>query len=119
MSRSLEDLVARWERIAKHAATYNLTLDDWLNDLDLRDMIGRQLVETSAANAADIRSRLAFADKTFREATLDAKQSLWGPTAGGEHHPTRHWWYFRYPSAPGAAIRRDLETAGILARSER
>jgi len=116
MSRSLEDLVARWERIAKHAATYNLTLDDWLNDLDLRDMIGRQMDEPAAADGA-LRVRLETADRAFRDATLESKRSMWGPTAGGEHHAARHWWYFRYPSSPGASMRADLEVAGVLARN--
>jgi len=55
-------------------------------------------------------------DGVFRAATLESNQSLWGPTAGGEHHPSRQWWYFRYPSTPGPSMRRDLETAGVLRR---
>lgn len=117
MPRSLDDLVARWAQIAAHAGTYNLTLDDWLNDLDLRDIISRRMTETPDAITADIEARLMSADQAFRTATLESKQSLWGPTAGGEHHATRQWWYFRYPSSPGPSMRRDLETAGVLRRS--
>ena len=119
MPRSLEDLVARWEQIATHAATYNLTLDDWLNDLDLRDIIGRRIAETPDAHTAEIQARLGAADQTFRDATRESTQSLWGPTAGGEHDPTRHWWYFRYPASPGPSMRRDLEIAGVLRRADR
>jgi len=119
MPRSLEDLVDRWEQIAAHAATYNLTLDDWLNDLDLRDIIGRRTAEASAPLPAAVQSRLAIADEAFRAATRESSQSLWGPTAGGEHHATRQWWYFRYPMRPGLTMRHDLETAGVLPRPAR
>jgi hypothetical protein len=116
MPRTLEDLVNRWAQIAAHAATYNLMLDDWLNDLDLRDIIGRRLSQTPDALTPEIEARLTSADAVFRAATLESNQSLWGPTAGGEHHPSRQWWYFRYPSTPGPSMRRDLETAGVLRR---
>ena len=118
MTRSLEEMVARWADIANRAATYDLTLDDWLNDLDLRDMIGRRIAEAPAADD-DLRSRLNAADRVFRESTRDAKRSLWGPNAGAEHHSTRQWWYFRYPSSPGSSMRRDLDAAGILPTTQR
>ncbi len=111
MAQSLEELVSRWERTAKSAATYNLTLDDWLNDLDLRDIIDRQ----SSANPG-LRARLDAADREFRANTAESKRSMWGPTAGAEHHLTRHWWYFRYPSSPGESMELDLIAAGILPR---
>lgn len=113
MPQSLADLVGRWEEIAKHAATYNLTLDDWLNDLDLRDMIARQMSDALTVDDS-LRPRLEAADQAFRAATRESNRSMWGPTAGGEHHATRHWWYFRYPSSPGSEMRRDLTSAGIL-----
>ena len=119
MPRSLEDLITRWEQIAQHAATYNLTLDDWLNDLDLRDIINRRIADAPASDMSVLESRLNAADAMFRDATLESQRSLWGPTAGAEHHSTRQWWYFRYPSAAGATMRRDLETAGVLPRSHR
>jgi hypothetical protein len=118
MARSLEEMVARWAEIAKHAATYNLTVDDWLNDLDLRDMIARQVAGVAVSDTS-VRSRLESADRVFREATLEAKQSLWGPAAGAEHHPKRQWWYFRYPRLPGASMKHDLEAAGVTVQRRR
>lgn len=115
MALSLEEMISRWEKTAKGAATYDLTLDDWLNDLDLREMIARQTSE-GAVVSASAKSRLDEADRAFRESTIEAKGSMWGPTAGREHHPTAHWWYFRYPSSPGSYMRRDLIAAGVLQR---
>ena len=116
MPRSLDDLVNRWAQLAEHAATYNLSRDDWLNDLDLRDIISRRVSQTPDELTLEIEARLTYADQAFRAATLESKQSLWGPTAGGEHHASREWWYFRYPAFPGPSMRRDLEIAGILRR---
>lgn len=118
MTRSLEEMIRRWEEVASRAATYNLTLDDWLNDLDLRDIISRQLAEVPGAQADILRSRLDAADRRFREATIETTRSLWGPAAGAEHLAVRDWWYFRYPSAPGSSMRRDLQVAGILSRNK-
>ena len=116
MKRSLAELVARWEQVAKRAATYNLTLDDWLNDLDLRDIISREDIDRASADASILRSRLDAADRLFREATSQATGSLWGHVAGAGHDAIRHWWYFRYPRSPGDSMRRDLSAAGILLR---
>jgi hypothetical protein len=113
MERSLEELIVRWEAIAQRAATYNLTLDDWLNDLDLRDIIGRRISTTFLDDTGDLRSRLDAADRLFRTATRESKRSLWGPTAGAEHDPAREWWYFRYPTSPGAALRAELKRASL------
>jgi hypothetical protein len=115
MARPVEEMIASWERIASGASTYNLTLDDWLNDLDLRDVIARRLAESQSVDGR-LRERLESADRAFREATAEARQSLWGPTAGAEHRSSTHWWYFRYPSSPGEEMRRDLRAAGILPR---
>ena len=114
MTRSLEQLIERWEEIARHAATYDLTLDDWLNDLDLRDMISRRVADAQLREGNDLRSRLEAADGVFRAATRGAERSLWGAEA--KHDSTRQWWYFRYPSRPGSTMRHDLEANGIVQR---
>jgi hypothetical protein len=116
MTRSLSDLVDLWERVASRAATYSLTLDDWLNDLDVRDIIARQLATASEFQRAEVASGLAKADDEFRAGTREAVRSLWGETAGRDHDRELHWWFFRYPSSPGGEIRSDLIAAGVLAR---
>src|SRR3954470_8660634 len=98
MTRTLPTMIAQWEEIAKHASTYNLTLDDWLNDLDLRDLIEREMAKAPTVDRDALRSRLELADQAFRDATRESNSSLWGRTAGADHHATRQWWYFRYPS---------------------
>ena len=116
MPRSLEELIARWKQVATHAAAYDLTLDDWLNDLDLRALIERQLSIASAPLTAELSSGLAAADAEFRRGTRESARSLWGEAGERDHDREMHWWYFRYPSAPGPEMHADLRAAGIIPR---
>lgn len=115
-SKGLRGIVASWDAIARNAERYELTLDDWLNDLDLRDIIAGAMAVASNTTVGDLRDALERADDTFREATIELKQSLWGVHGAGgarSHDPIAQWWYFRYPRRPGFSMRRDLDSAGI------
>ena len=115
-SKGLHGILASWDVIAHNAERYDLTLDDWLNDLDLRDIIAGAMAVASDTVVDELRDPLAQADDTFRAATVEVKQSLWGAHGAGgtrSHDPVSHWWYFRYPRRPGFSMRRDLESAGI------
>ena len=111
----LEGLVARWSAIASTAGRYDLTLDDWLNDLDLRDILAGALAVAPAFARDEVRSALSRADAAFRAATVESARSLWGAAGEGAnaHDQVRQWWYFRYPRHPGATMRADLAEAGI------
>ena len=115
-SKGLRGIVASWDAIARNAERYDLTLDDWLNDLDLRDIIAGAMAVASNTSIGDLRDALERADDMFRAATIELKQSLWGAHGAGgarSHDPVSQWWYFRYPRRPGFSMRRDLESAGI------
>jgi hypothetical protein len=117
-SKGLNGIIATWDTIARGAERYDLTLDDWLNDLDLRDIISGAMAVVPEANARDLRDALERADDAFRSATIEVEQSLWGVPLDGEasarqHNRVSQWWYFRYPRRPGFSMRRDLESAGI------
>ncbi|QQS14277.1 MAG: hypothetical protein IPK81_08950 [Rhodospirillales bacterium] len=96
----LADRVGRWEKtVAALAGGYTLTLDDWLNDMDLRQLIAEQWPQFSAAERGALDDRLALADAQFRRATREAGKCLWGKRNARRDgwKPTRHWWYFRQP----------------------
>ena len=115
-SKGLRGIVASWDAIVRNAERYELTLDDWLNDLDLRDIIAGAMAVASNTTVADLREALERADDTFRAATIELQQSLWGVHGAGgarSHDPVAQWWYFRYPRRPGFSMRRDLDSAGI------
>jgi len=117
-SKGLRGIVADWEAIARGAENYELTLDDWLNDLDLRDIIAGAMAVAPEAIVQILRDTLERADDAFRAATVEFKQSLWEVGVDAKPGARRHdrvsqWWYFRYPRRPGFSMRRDLESAGI------
>ena len=108
----LPGIVATWNVIASHAERYDLTLDDWLNDLDLRDVIAGAISVTSEREEQGVRSVLEGADDRFRRATIEAPRPL---VAGVDR--AVQWWYLRCPAHPGASMRDDLLAAGLLTRA--
>jgi hypothetical protein len=107
----LEGLVARWEAFADEVAgSYALGLDDYLNDLDLRDILEGALAVAEGPAARAARRRTTAADQRFRGATEDC-EPLWGP--GGGRGASKAWWYGRKPSAPGPELAEDLRRDGM------
>ena len=110
----LEGAVARWEAIAVSAKNYDFTLDDWLNDMDLRDIIAGALAVAGPDEKKAVSERLNKADHKLREATVETG-SIWGSAMSGEMapDPKKAWWYFRRPMDPGETMQEDLEAAGL------
>jgi hypothetical protein len=111
----LRGLITRWSVIARDAAHYNLTIDDWLNDVDLRDMIAGAMAVAPDAERHAVAQALDDADESFRSATMATKRSLWGDpvSVADNHDPQQQWWYFRRPAHPGKTMRADLTAAGV------
>ena len=114
-NKRLSDIIAQWDGIARSATRYDLTLDDWLNDVDLRDIIAGALEVASEREQRDVRDALGRADEVFKGATTETKQSMWGYAVakGDKHDRLRQWWYFRRPVHPGKTMRADLVAARI------
>lgn len=109
--KGLRGIIAEWHSVARSAATYDLTLDDWLNDVDLRDIIAGAFAVAPDHVQHELRKLLDQADDDFRAATVECAASLRGD--GNSRDRTRVWWYYRCPARPGETMRRDLEAAGI------
>jgi hypothetical protein len=108
--RGLRGLVAKWDAIATGAERYDLTLDDWLNDLDVRDIIAGAMAVAPEREHQAVRSTLERADDRFRKATVESPRPL-----AADAEPAQ-WWYLRYPAQPGAGLRKELGAAGYLQR---
>jgi len=107
----LAGLLERWERVVDEvAAGYPLGLDDYLNDMDGRELIAAVLQLAAPRERAAAAPRLAAADERLRGLVAAAPGCLWGAGAAKEHGwtPERQWWYFTSPLHPGAQLRRDL-----------
>jgi len=107
----LEGLIAAWKRVADHVADgYSLGLDDYLNDLD-----GRQLLEEALAHATDeerasAMPRIRRTDERMKSLVVPTLECLWGDKVAEQEgwSPESHWWYFSLPRAPGELLREDL-----------
>jgi len=110
----LQGAVARWESIAGSVDGYDFNLDDWLNDMDLRDIIAGAIRVASDELRHSVSRRLEQADDRIRKATV-VTGPIWGTkvAAAHSHDPDHTWWYFRVPINPGETLRSDLERAGL------
>ena len=98
--QTLEERVAAWEKIvAALERGWRFDLDDWLNDMDLRQMIEDSLALYGPDERGALDIRLAKADADFRLNTVEAGKCLWGKKAAKREKwsATTNWWYFRKP----------------------
>jgi hypothetical protein len=89
------ELIERWERIAAHPVA--LGHDDWLNDLDVRQL----LHDLRRRERAPYRARLQASDAAFKAFTRPVRTCLWGEANAERNGWTRrrNWWYYRIPAA--------------------
>ena len=117
----LEGLLRGWEAtVAAVADGYPLdTLDDYLNDLDGRQILDEALAVAPRAGARRVRRRLDAADARFRALALPTTRCLWGDRAAAEHGwaADRSWWYWSRPRRAGAELDREID--GVLAEPPR
>lgn len=91
----LDRLIDSWQRAVEQVERgYDLTFDDYLNDLDGREMIRRLLPRGKKPPA-----RLVRADRRFRAATRKVTTCVWGEKNRRKHNwtPAANWWYFALP----------------------
>ena len=111
----VEGLVRAWETIAAAiAAGYGLTLDDYLNDLDVREIIEDTLA-TMPEPDGPLLDRLRTADGVVRGATVVGADCLWGEANRAAHgwSARANWWYYAVPKHPGDELTGDLVRNGF------
>jgi hypothetical protein len=110
----LAGLIADWERVADEVADgYELGLDDYRNDLDLRQILHEVQRDVPEAWTDPLKKRLQAADRHLRTHLVAQATCIWGEKAAAEHRWTaaENWWYFHRPRRPGAELARDLARA--------
>jgi hypothetical protein len=111
IERGLDGLIADWEEVAAAIDRgYPLdTLDDYLNDMDTRQLI-HDVVAAIPRAAQAVAARLAAADRRAKARLEPRGTCLWGaPLAVSRGwSPEREWWYFMQPARPGPGLSRDL-----------
>lgn len=109
----LDGLLEQWENAVDDVEeTYPLGLDDYLDDMDGRELIeGAMEVASPETRRASLK-RLRKADGRMQELLVPAGRCLWGSDMAEQHDwtPQKNWWYFMHPRDPGPELKEDLET---------
>ncbi len=117
--RGLSGLLEHWASIvAAVERGRDASLDEWLNDMDLRDILAGALAAAGPRERRAAAIRLDDADERFHGVT-EPCTCLWGDQIAQTNRwrPEWQWWYFRRPTVPGPTLREDLLVNGLL-RSE-
>lgn len=110
----LEWLVKAWEGLAEEVeGGYDAGLEDYLNDLDLRQILAEAMAAVAAEEWAAERPRVQAADARFQAASAPRPSCLWGERAERERgwNAAANWWYYRIPRRPGPALAKALGRA--------
>jgi hypothetical protein len=113
VSRGLDGLVGDWERTVESIAHgYEFGLDDYLNDLDGRQLIEEAMAINEAANRLKYGDRIRRADERMKKLVRQTDVCLWGNAAEKRHgwSADKNWWYFSVPKAAGPELLVDLNS---------
>jgi hypothetical protein len=108
----LRGLAENWEEVVRSVEEgYSLGLDDYLNDMDGRQLIDEILPIAPARERDIVMKRIRQADAKLQWLVRPAGRCLWGDEAAGQNGWTanKNWWYFSIPSHPGEELLRDIE----------
>jgi len=107
----VEGLIEEWERVVGSIESgYPLGLDDYLNDMDGRELISSVRTAVPRALTPVQRRRLEAADARGRALLIPHGSCLWGERIADAHgwDPELHWWYFMRPRRPGKDLATEL-----------
>ena len=114
--RGLTGLLEQWTGIVGTTERgRDGSLDEWLNDMDLRDILAGALAAAAPRDRRTASTHLDDADTRFHSLTVPCA-CLWGDEIAHTNHwrPEWQWWYFRRPTHPGPMLREDLLVHGFL-----
>jgi len=112
----LSGLIDRWEETtASIERGYDGLLDEYLNDMDLRDILADALEVVALPDESSFRQRVGIADARVRRATV-ACGPIWGRDVAESEamDPALQWWYFVRPATPNDDLRQELASEGLL-----
>ena len=112
VAAGLEGLVDYWEVIVGDIEEgYALGLDDYLNDMDARELLEGAMAAAPLAQRAAVAARVKAADQRLRDIVVPAGRCLWGDDLAEEEgwSAEKNWWYYTRPREPGPSLADDLE----------
>lgn len=112
VAQGLRGLVENWERVvAQIVVGYNHSLDEYLNDMDGRQLLANAFEVAPEEVRQAFLPRLHDADMKARLNLVAMGRCLWGGIVAEEEGWTNegNWWYFEKPRNPGPKLREELE----------
>jgi hypothetical protein len=100
VKNGLQGLVKSWENLAESVQEgYEFGLDDYLNDLDNRQLLEEALAVAPPGEKEKYMKRVERTDKRMRALVKAAGKCLWGNEVAETEGWTeeRNWWYFSQP----------------------
>ncbi len=107
----LAGLVDTWEGVVEAVADeYQLGLDDFLNDLDSRQLLHDALAVAPAADKTKFDHRISEADEQMKSLTKKIEECLWSDEVAEEEgwSSKENWWYYRIPKSAGDDLMEEL-----------
>lgn len=104
-------LVENWEEVVRSVEEgYSLGLDDYLNDMDGRQLVEEALAAVPLQEKKSALTRVRKADAEMRKRVRPAGRCLWGDETARQEGWTarKNWWYFSVPVNPGDDLLDEL-----------
>lgn len=112
VDRGFIGLVESWEQTVREVESgYRHGLDDYLNDMDVRQLIAGASDRFASEIPDFMHERVAQADQRMRSATAPAGVCLWGESLAQEEGWTaeKNWWYFSRPLQAEPELLADID----------
>jgi hypothetical protein len=112
VSGGLQGLAENWEEVVRSIEEgYSLGLDDYLNDMDGRQLIEEALHIAPARDKETVLKRLRQADAKMQWLVKPARRCLWGNETAQQKGWTakKNWWYFSIPTHPGEELLGEID----------
>lgn len=110
----LRGLAENWEEVVRAVEEgYSLGLDDYLNDMDGRQLLEEALAVAPAQEKKAAVARVRKADAALRTLVRPAGRCLWGDEAARQENWTakNNWWYYCRPIEAGDDLLAELDEA--------
>lgn len=108
----LRELIDQWATLSAdfERKDYTFDIDNWRNDVDVRQLIEEALPMFSREEMGDHALKLDEADRVFKAGTRPFKRCVWGHGTQKKEKwsPETNWWYFRTPVRSNAQLEDEL-----------
>ena len=107
----LQGLAESWEEVVRSIEDgYSLGLDDYLNDLDGRQLLEEALAVAPVQEKKTALQRVRRADAKMQTLVRPSGRCLWGDETARQEGWTakKNWWYFSIPVNPGEELLNEL-----------